>query len=86
MWYQSDQCSKLSKCFLRCKDPPKSLRRKLASTSPEACSYFLGGGPRAEKSVCTPQVTGMDGEYRKRFDAIGKTLSKRMFNEKLTLN
>ena len=66
----------------RCAESLHLLPRKLVA-------IFSGGGAggaRAEKSVCTPQVTGMDGEYRKRFAAIGKTLSKRMFNEKLTLN
>ena len=28
----------------------------------------------------------LDGEYRKRFVAIGKMLSKRVFSKKLTLN
>ena len=43
------------------------------------------GGDKSQKKRLLP-AGHWNGEYRKRFAAIGKTLSKRVFNEKLTLN
>ena len=64
----------------------KSSRRKLASISPEACSYFLDGSRNKSRKKRLLPTGHWNGEYRKRFAAIGKMLSKRVIKKILTLN